>query len=131
MVHNNTNDKSKSQWVENSGGLIEHSPGNVVIKSIADDKAPPTLKELLKYSLLGVRKFMYKFGYRTSAGTWVISTTDQQLLTIACFIGLGNAAIATGMLSDIAKQYCLVVSFVSAADADSENVGRYPHPPQP
>ncbi|KAK9234293.1 general substrate transporter [Lipomyces kononenkoae] len=50
--------------------------------------------------LLGVREFMYRFGYRTSAGTWVISTIDQQLLTIAGFIGLGSAAIATGILSD-------------------------------
>ncbi|KAK9327506.1 general substrate transporter [Lipomyces starkeyi] len=51
--------------------------------------------------LLGVREFMHKFGYRTSAGTWVVSTTDQQLLTVAGFIGLGSAAIATGILSDL------------------------------
>ncbi|KAK9342923.1 general substrate transporter [Lipomyces starkeyi] len=49
---------------------------------------------------LGVKEFMYKFGYEISPGKWVIRAQDQQVLSAAAAIGLGSATVVTGFLSD-------------------------------
>ncbi|KAK9310994.1 hypothetical protein V1524DRAFT_443868, partial [Lipomyces starkeyi] len=40
---------------------------------------------------LGVKEFMYKFGYEISPGKWVIRFQDQQALSAVAAVGLGSA----------------------------------------